>query len=133
MRKFLVFNTDTCVGRDEKESSFRRFATRYDRNDAHYLATVTLASISLWLRVLYVDLKLLIMDEPTAALGVKETARVLDLIRSLKKQGLAIILISHRLEIFPRFADRVALSRHGKIVKDAPVRETGYQLTKILS
>jgi len=34
---------------------FRRFATRYDRNDAHYQATATLASISLWLRVLFVD------------------------------------------------------------------------------
>jgi transposase len=34
---------------------FRRLSTRFDRNDAHYLATVTLASISLWLRVLYVD------------------------------------------------------------------------------
>jgi transposase len=34
---------------------FRRFATRFDRNDAHYLATATLASISLWLRMLYVD------------------------------------------------------------------------------
>jgi transposase len=34
---------------------FRRFATRFDRNDAHYLATATLASISLWLRALYVD------------------------------------------------------------------------------
>jgi transposase len=38
-----------------KLKHFRRFATRYDRNDDHYLATVTLASISLWLRVLYVD------------------------------------------------------------------------------
>jgi len=38
-----------------KLKHFRRFATRYDRNDAHHLATVTLASISLWLRVLYVD------------------------------------------------------------------------------
>ncbi len=38
-----------------KLKHFRRLATRYDRNDAHFLATVTLASISLWLRVLYVD------------------------------------------------------------------------------
>jgi transposase len=38
-----------------KLKHFRRFATRYDRNDAHFQATVTLASISLWLRALYVD------------------------------------------------------------------------------
>lgn len=38
-----------------KLKHFRRLATRFDRNDAHYAATVTLASIALWLRVLYVD------------------------------------------------------------------------------
>jgi len=75
-------------------------------------------------RALLYQPKLLIMDEPTAALGVKETARVLDLIRALKKQGLAVILISHRLADIFEIADRIALMRHGKIVKDVPTRET---------
>lgn len=67
--------------------------------------------------------KLLIMDEPTAALGVKETAKVLDLIRSLKNQGLAIILISHRLADIFDVADRVILMRHGRIVRNTSIEE----------
>ena len=46
----------------------------------------------------HTDLKVLVMDEPTAALGPQETARTLKLIETLKHQGLAIILISHSLD-----------------------------------
>jgi transposase len=51
-----LYKRRNCIERCfNKLKHFRRLATRYDRNDAHYLATVTLASVSLWLRVLYVD------------------------------------------------------------------------------
>ncbi len=66
-------------------------------------------------RALLTEPKLLIMDEPTAALGLREAAKVLDLIRSLKKQQITIILVSHRLKDVFEVADQIVLMRHGAI------------------
>lgn len=55
------------------------------------------------------------MDEPTAALGLRESTKALDLVRVLKQKGISVILISHRLRDIFETADRVALMEHGKI------------------
>jgi len=64
-------------------------------------------------RAIYWNAKLLIMDEPTAALGVPEQRRVLDLVRSLKEQGKAVIFISHNLQDIFAVADRIVVLRRG--------------------
>lgn len=66
-------------------------------------------------RALLFQPRLLIMDEPTAALGLRESTKVLDLVRILKQKGISVILISHRLRDIFETADRVALMKHGKI------------------
>ncbi len=58
------------------------------------------------------------MDEPTAALGVKETAQVLDLIRRLKADGKTIILVSHNMADVVAVATRVAIFKNGRKVID---------------
>jgi fructose transport system ATP-binding protein len=58
--------------------------------------------------------KVVIMDEPTAALGVKESRRVLELILDVKKRGLPIILISHNMPHVFEVADRIHIHRLGK-------------------
>jgi fructose transport system ATP-binding protein len=58
--------------------------------------------------------KVVIMDEPTAALGVKESRRVLDLIRDVKKRGLPIVLISHNMPHVFEVCDRIHIHRLGK-------------------
>ena len=58
--------------------------------------------------------KVLIMDEPTAALGVKESRRVLDLINDVRERGLPIILISHNMPHVFEVADRIHVARLGK-------------------
>jgi fructose transport system ATP-binding protein len=58
--------------------------------------------------------KVVIMDEPTAALGVKESRRVLELIRDVKKRGLPIILISHNMPHVFEVADRIHIHRLGR-------------------
>jgi fructose transport system ATP-binding protein len=58
--------------------------------------------------------RLVIMDEPTAALGVKETAQVLDLIQRVRERGLPVILISHDMPHVFRLADRVHIMRLGR-------------------
>lgn len=60
--------------------------------------------------------KLIIMDEPTAALGVQETAQVESIIRNLKKRGIPLILISHNLRQVLDLVDRIWVFRHGRIV-----------------
>ena len=68
--------------------------------------------------------KVIIMDEPTAALSVAAISKVLDLIRELKRQGSAIIIISHRLEDIFEAADRVVVLRHGRKVGDLSIQGT---------
>lgn len=60
--------------------------------------------------------KLIIMDEPTAALGVQETAQVENIIRGLKERGIPLILISHNLRQVLDLVDRVWVWRRGRIV-----------------
>lgn len=66
--------------------------------------------------VYHEGLRVLVMDEPTAALGPQETARTLKLIQSLKEQGLAVILISHSLDDVFEVSDRVHVQRRGQCV-----------------
>lgn len=60
--------------------------------------------------------RLVIMDEPTAALGVQETAKVLDVVRSLASRGMGVLIISHNLEQVREISDRVWVLRRGRIV-----------------
>ncbi|MDX2644883.1 ATP-binding cassette domain-containing protein [Streptomyces sp. NBC_00510] len=65
-------------------------------------------------RALIGDPKLVILDEPTAALGVEQTAQVLDLVERLRERGLAVILISHNMVDVKAVADKVAVLRLGR-------------------
>lgn len=69
-------------------------------------------------RALRWNADVIIMDEPTAALGVKETAQVLDLIRHLKAEGRTVILISHNMRDVVALADRIAILKGGRKVHD---------------
>src|SRR5512136_653456 len=65
--------------------------------------------------------KVIIMDEPTAALSVAAIGKVLDIVRELKSQGASIIIISHRLEDIYSVSDRMVVLRQGRKVRDCPV------------
>ncbi len=71
---------------------------------------VAVARAAAWAR------RLVIMDEPTAALGVKETGQVLDLIRRVRERGLPVILISHDMPNVFELADRIQIMRLGRRV-----------------
>ncbi len=70
------------------------------------------------------DAKLVIMDEPTAALAIKEVGKVLDLIRSLKQHGVAVIIISHRMDDIFYCCDRVMALYQGTNFAEAPLDAT---------
>ena len=82
------------------------------RNVEHFSGgqrqSVAIARAVLWGR------KVVIMDEPTAALGVRETGKVLDLIRTLKSHGLSVVLIMHNVEHILQVAERAIVLRGGR-------------------
>jgi ABC-type sugar transport system ATPase subunit len=69
------------------------------------------------------DAKLVIMDEPTAALGVSQTALVLDLIGRLARRGIGVIVVSHNLTDVFQVADRIAVLYLGRLVSTGPAAE----------
>jgi ABC-type sugar transport system ATPase subunit len=79
-------------------------------------------------RAVMAKAKLVIMDEPTAALGVAQTRLVLDLIRRLSSQGVTVLMISHNLNDVFEVADRVAVLRLGSMAAEGPVSDFDRQI-----
>ena len=75
-------------------------------------------------RALSYRVKLLILDEPTTALGDRETQRIFDIIRKLKAEGVSIIYISHRLEELFTISDRITVMRDGQYVTTLDTADT---------
>lgn len=67
-------------------------------------------------RTLLTDAKIVLMDEPTAAISVRQVAEVLTLIRQLSDHGIAVVLISHRMPDVFQVADKIAVLRRGRLV-----------------
>jgi ribose/xylose/arabinose/galactoside ABC-type transport system permease subunit/ABC-type branched-subunit amino acid transport system ATPase component len=128
---------------DERRRRLGIFSIRDDRR-ATALARERLASLGItlpdiqrpvsWLsggqrqsvaiaRALQDDVKLVILDEPTAALGVRQTANVLRHIRTAADRGVAVILISHEIQNIFDVGDRVVILRLGSVIHDGAVSE----------
>jgi D-xylose transport system ATP-binding protein len=74
-------------------------------------------------RAIHFDARILIMDEPTAALGPAETRQVGELVKQLKAQGIGIFLISHDIHDVFDLADRISVMKNGKLVGTAKVAD----------
>ena len=85
-------------------------------------------------RSVYSDAKILLLDEPLAAMGAKEGAMILDLVQRLRSEGkLSIILIAHNYSHVFEVCDRVNLLQHGKISYDKPTSESSVEeLTELV-
>jgi simple sugar transport system ATP-binding protein len=70
------------------------------------------------------EAKIVLMDEPTAAISVRQVAEVLDLIRRLRDQAIAVILISHRMPDVFAVADRIAVLRRGRKVAEKAIADS---------
>ncbi|CAH2787754.1 MAG: D-xylose ABC transporter, ATP-binding protein XylG [uncultured Caballeronia sp.] len=75
-------------------------------------------------QAIYWNALVLIMDEPTAALGVPEQRKVMELIRALKAQGISVLLISHNLHNIFAIADRIVVLRRGEVANERQVQQT---------
>jgi ABC-type sugar transport system ATPase subunit len=79
-------------------------------------------------RAIYSDAKVLLLDEPLAAMGAKEAALILDLIRNIKRKGdVSVIVIAHNYAQVLEIADRVNLLQQGEITFDKPAEDTSVQ------
>jgi ribose transport system ATP-binding protein len=118
---------DRRTMRDEASRGLRRLGLDLPPNRlVQGLSTANQQLIEI-AKALTLNARLLILDEPTAALGGEETQRLFDQIRRLKADGVGIIYISHRLEEIRQIADRVVVMRDGAKVQeidsaDVPVR-----------
>jgi D-xylose transport system ATP-binding protein len=90
--------------------NFKRFAV-----PVRYLSGGQRQSVAI-ARAVHFNARVLIMDEPTAALGPAETAQVRDLIRQLKGEGIGIFLVSHDIHDVFDLADRISVMYHGRVV-----------------
>ena len=97
--------------------NFRRFKEPVKKLSGGQRQSVAIA------RAIHFNANILIMDEPTAALGPQETQQVADLTLELKKQGIGIFLISHDIHDVFDLADRVAVMKNGRIVGTARVED----------
>ncbi|MEU3981626.1 multiple monosaccharide ABC transporter ATP-binding protein [Streptomyces sp. NPDC026672] len=79
------------------------------------------------------EVKLLILDEPTAALNDEDSGKLLDLILELKKQGITSIIISHKLNEIRRVADSVTILRDGRSIETLDVRAPGTTEERIIA
>jgi ABC-type sugar transport system ATPase subunit len=84
--------------------------------------SVAIAKAVLW------NSRFVIMDEPTAALGVAQTRMVLDLVRQLADRGLAVMMVSHNMNDVFEVADRIAVLRLGRMVAVRPIEEMDRQI-----
>ena len=75
-------------------------------------------------RAVSYQVKLLILDEPTTALGERETQKIFDIIRALKEKGVSVIYISHRLDELFEISDRITVMRDGQYVTTLNTRKT---------
>ncbi len=74
-------------------------------------------------KALSLDAKVIVMDEPTAALSANETERLFNVARSLRAEGAALVFVSHRLDEVMALCDRVTIMRDGSTVATAPISE----------
>ena len=77
-------------------------------------------------------MKLLILDEPTAALNDDDSAHLLDLIDQLRAQGITCIIISHKLKEVLRIADRITIIRDGRTIETLDVHAGGVDEDRII-
>ena len=116
-----LVNALGMVDDDAMEAETRKIMRRLNPNFQKFKAPVSALSggqrqsVAI-ARAVYFNAKILIMDEPTAALGPQETQMVADLIEELKRQGLGIFLIDHDVHQVKALCDRAAVMKNGQLV-----------------
>jgi len=123
LRRGLLLDEDSMEqAAAETLSSLRVTTVRSIRQPVASLSGGQRQSVAVAKAVMW-NSKVVLLDEPTAALGVVQTRMVLDLVRRLRDHGLAVMVISHNLNDIFEVADRLAVLHLGRMVAEGPARE----------
>jgi rhamnose transport system ATP-binding protein len=120
------------LGRLDWGLMYREVNTLLRRLDAHFDARTPVRSLSVAdqqlveiAKALSIQARVLVMDEPTAALSAREVEDLFSIVRQLRAEGVAILFISHRFEEIFEIADRVTVLRDGAMILTKPTSELG--------
>ena len=111
----------------EIEEIAQRFGFELDPKKKVYNMAVSEKQTLEIIKVLYYGAKIIILDEPTAVLTVQETQKLFDVLRRMKQEGHAIIIITHKLNEVLEISDRVAILRKGEYITTVNTAETSEQ------
>lgn len=107
----------------DAEETLAQLDVRLDvRQPARSLSVAAQQTVEI-ARALSLQVRVLIMDEPTAALSAHEVDQLFTIVQRLRDQGVAVLFISHRLEEVFRLADRITIFRDSRLISSAPVSE----------
>jgi ribose transport system ATP-binding protein len=120
-RRGLHINKQAMV--KETESIFRELNVRLDPNARIRDLSVAYCQLVEIAKTLQDKAKIVIFDEPTAALTADEIDNLFSVIKQLRVSGMTIIYITHRMDEIERITDRVTVMRDGKVVRTAPTKE----------
>ncbi|WP_187270553.1 ABC transporter permease subunit [Lacisediminihabitans profunda] len=126
-RRFILDEESMEIAARETLRSLAVTSVRSIRQPVASLSGGQRQSVAIAKSVLW-NSRLVIMDEPTAALGVAQTEVVLNLIRQLVERGVAVIVISHNMNDVFQVADRIAVLRLGRLVEVRPAAELDRQI-----
>jgi ABC-type sugar transport system ATPase subunit len=127
LRHLLLDEEDMETSARETLTSLKVTTVRSIRQPVASLSGGQRQSVAIAKAVLW-NSRLVIMDEPTAALGVAQTANVLELVRRLAERGLGVMIISHNMNDVFEVADRIAVLHLGRMVAAGPVSEFDRQI-----
>jgi ABC-type sugar transport system ATPase subunit len=118
------------VGLIDQRTMFRRTKELLDLFDVDFRPSTQIGKLSMGnqqmveiIKALARNVKVLVLDEPTSSLSLQEAARLFERLDQLRRQGLAIVYVSHHLEEVFQISDRVAVLRDGKLVGVRPTSE----------
>jgi ribose transport system ATP-binding protein len=121
VRRFGLLNEDEQV--EKARDVLHRLGVDTDPRTQLGRLTVPQQQMVEIAKALSLNAQVVIMDEPSAALGIRDLEYVFDVIRALKQQGVAVIYISHRIAEIFEIADRVTVFKDGQVVGTRPVAE----------
>lgn len=108
------------------EEQFKRLSVNIPLNQEAGLCSVGEKQMIEIAKALMTKAKVIVMDEPTAALTEREIEKLFEVIHTLRKEGVSIVYISHRMEEIFQICDRITVMRDGKTVDTNPIQETNF-------
>ena len=123
-RWFFGAFTDEAKANSDAAALFKRMNIDIDPRDEVGLMTVARQQLVEIAKALSFNARVLVMDEPTSALNDREVAHLFAIIQDLKRQGVAIVYITHKMDEVKQIADRVTVMRDGQTIETLGVAET---------